>query len=290
MVGILLDGQIYRPEILHSSSETLLAVSRGGSEHAHPVYHIVLYNHGVGAVRIGGERSVTEKGDLFFISPMQMHQFIPHPKQAHTYHEITFGLYDSAERPCSLPFPAIFKGLGLPSVPSHVHLPDGQFRLLFSAIAPFVRLGYNPPGHENDRTRLALALLSFLRESGELLSGGRRPFANASGNDPAMEKVADYMNENYQGKIALEPLARLAGCSREHLCRKFRKSFNRSVIEYLTALRLELAEKMLRTSGLPVKEICARVGIEDIYYFSKVFKRRYGLPPRKYLKRIPWAR
>lgn len=55
-----------------------------------------------------------------------------------------------------------------------------------------------------------------------------------------------------------------------------------SIQGYVQQLRMEKAERLLRTSEKTVSEIAMQCGYEDISYFSRVFKQRYGVAPTKY--------
>ena len=60
----------------------------------------------------------------------------------------------------------------------------------------------------------------------------------------------------------------------------------RGPIDYLIDLRIKRAQRLLRTSRARMKEIAAAVGIEDIYHFSKLFKKRVGCSPSEYRVRL----
>ena len=64
---------------------------------------------------------------------------------------------------------------------------------------------------------------------------------------------------------------------------KFFKSFTSATfIEYLNRCRLEKAEELLRATDLTVLEISEQAGFENHSYFIRIFKRQYGITPRKY--------
>lgn len=70
------------------------------------------------------------------------------------------------------------------------------------------------------------------------------------------------------------------GYSYEHLGRLFRRKFGLTPVNYLTALRLERAKRLLR-SGLPVKQAAREAGFNDPAYFARVFRKHTGLTPRE---------
>ena len=73
------------------------------------------------------------------------------------------------------------------------------------------------------------------------------------------------------------------GISQSHLGRLFRKNVNQSYVEFLTKRRIEYAKYLLRNDEeCYVGEVAIKVGYEDPYYFSKVFKKETGVSPREY--------
>ena len=68
--------------------------------------------------------------------------------------------------------------------------------------------------------------------------------------------------------------------SASQLARIFKAAYGETPYAYLLARRLEVARVMLRNSAFSVKEIAARTGFSDPYYFSNLFKRKFGKAPR----------
>jgi AraC family transcriptional regulator, arabinose operon regulatory protein len=94
-------------------------------------------------------------------------------------------------------------------------------------------------------------------------------------------KARQHIESHYAQAITLAELARLANVSPPHFCGRFRKTFGSSPIRYLLDFRLTQAAYLLLDRNLRVGDVARRVGIEDVYYFSRVFKRRYGRSPRQ---------
>ena len=55
-------------------------------------------------------------------------------------------------------------------------------------------------------------------------------------------------------------------------------------IEYLNDYRLTIAERLLRTSDATVLEIAEKSGFDNLSYFNRMFKRKYGQSPGKQRK------
>lgn len=93
---------------------------------------------------------------------------------------------------------------------------------------------------------------------------------------------AAFMQQNYSRPIGVEETARETKVSRSCLYRAFQAEFGCSPSAYLTRYRMERAAQLLRHSALPVGAVATSVGIEDAFYFSRVFRREMGVSPTEY--------
>ena len=93
-------------------------------------------------------------------------------------------------------------------------------------------------------------------------------------------EIMRYLNDHYSQKITLEKLAARFGKSVPTLSRLFQATLNRSPIAYLIHLRLTKAASELRTTSDSITEIAHKCGFEDSNYFSKMFTKQFGIPPR----------
>lgn len=95
-----------------------------------------------------------------------------------------------------------------------------------------------------------------------------------------VHSILEYINENYKRNISLDKIARNMYLSPVYVSRIFKEETGDSPINYLIKLRLAKAHGLLRDK-VPIKTVAKEVGYEDAYYFSKLFKKYYGVPPSK---------
>jgi two-component system response regulator YesN len=69
-----------------------------------------------------------------------------------------------------------------------------------------------------------------------------------------------------------------------YCCRLFKKYTKSTFSEYINNLRLETAVKLLKTTEFTIEEIAQRTGYNDYFYFIKLFKKNYGVPPARFRK------
>lgn len=109
------------------------------------------------------------------------------------------------------------------------------------------------------------------------------PAEKAPVADNALHRAMQYISANLAGPLPVEALASAAGLSRAHFSRSFTKVTGLAPAEYVMLERMKRATKLLTANReLPVKEICALVGMPDNNYFSKVFRRTYGVSPTEF--------
>ena len=104
------------------------------------------------------------------------------------------------------------------------------------------------------------------------------------GSGYTSETVA-YIKENYREGVRLSDLARKLSVSPEHLSRVFKRDTGLGISEYLSTVRLQMAQQLLLSSpALSVAKIAELCGFYDSNYFSKKFKEAYGVSPLYFRK------
>ena len=117
-----------------------------------------------------------------------------------------------------------------------------------------------------------------------------RGFESASSHKHEMiEDIISFIKHNYHTDIRLTTVAESHFVSPEHLSRTFKRDTGFGFSEYLTLVRLQHAENMLKEKdGKTISEIAYSCGFNDSNYFSDKFKRAYGVSPLKFRSRS-WA-
>jgi AraC family transcriptional regulator, arabinose operon regulatory protein len=85
--------------------------------------------------------------------------------------------------------------------------------------------------------------------------------------------------------LTLPEMAATAGMSVPYFCSCFKQTFDVSPIECLIQHRMHHASRLLANENLTITEIANEVGYEDLFHFSKMFKKHFGFSPRAMRKR-----
>jgi AraC-like DNA-binding protein len=96
-------------------------------------------------------------------------------------------------------------------------------------------------------------------------------------------QARDILTTRLDNPPSILELARQTAISDRTLRNGFRELFGTTIIQYITQLRLEQAERLLRERKLSVAEVANLVGYSHLGYFAKVFKRQFGITPSECL-------
>ncbi|SJN46649.1 two-component regulator propeller domain-containing protein [Sphingobacterium sp. JB170] len=97
-----------------------------------------------------------------------------------------------------------------------------------------------------------------------------------------MEIVQEHID---QESFSVEDLARYCGMSRTVLYRKVKNFSGLNVVEFINVVRLKKAAQLLETAvDITVSEVAYKVGFTDPKYFSKTFKKFFGVSPSQYVQ------
>jgi len=105
--------------------------------------------------------------------------------------------------------------------------------------------------------------------------------------DLVLEAIA-YLEERFAERINAGLLAKRASLTPKYFGTIFRQATGQSISDYLLRLRMDEAKRLLRSRKYSVQQVAEKVGIGDLYYFSKLFKRAEGISPKRYGDSVSW--
>lgn len=229
--------------------------------------HILIYCHeGSGKVTIRKTEYIIGPGD-FFVIPI---------KTAHTYTA-------DENNPWTI-YWVHFKGNTSNQIVSCIEKKTGLkafIRYNEKSIELFNEM-YNQleRGYANDTLMYAnMCLWHFLTT---FLYNEKYDTSGKLTNNDASDIVIDYLGRNIDKVLTLEAIAGQVNLSPPHFSYLFKKKTGFSPIEYFNHLKVQKACQYLLFTTLRIKEISQELGIEDQYYFSRMFSKVMGMPPNEY--------
>jgi len=103
-------------------------------------------------------------------------------------------------------------------------------------------------------------------------------------SDVRIQRALCLLQQNMDRPLRVGDIAQSVLLSKSHFAYLFRRETASSPARVLKRLRLLAAQHMLEASALSVKEIAARVGLNDVSHFVRDFQSSFGLSPARYRK------
>ena len=135
---------------------------------------------------------------------------------------------------------------------------------------------------EAEETRCAA--MSVVYELLSILAARRTPVYQKSDAASRLLEAEHYIHTHFRdGEISVGALASLCGLGKKQFTTLFAGQYHTTPAQYVIDLRLRSAAALLR-EGLSVAATAEAVGFSDTYYFSRLFKKRFFLPPSHYAR------
>ena len=103
------------------------------------------------------------------------------------------------------------------------------------------------------------------------------------------EEIVDaairYMKENLSKKLSLQDLTEMTNYSKPHFMTIFKRATGHSPMSYFNMLKIMKACTLLDTTDMKINQICFAIGINDMFYFSRLFKKYMHVSPSSYRTR-----
>jgi len=121
--------------------------------------------------------------------------------------------------------------------------------------------------------------------------GSATPPASDDGPDPDTDhsrgilRALRYLDAHLDEALPLVTVARVAGMSRFHFCRQFKKTTGCSFRTFLAQQRVARAKDLLRDGARPIGQVARELGFRDLTHFGRVFKKVAGVLPSEYRQR-----
>lgn len=245
------------------------------------VYDFYLLHHvlsGSGTYSAGGKSHRLSAGESFLIEPEMLIEYEADRADPWRYRWVAFAGSQSA---------ALVEAVGLSSVRTTVNTGSsrkpaallGRIQRCFRRSEPFA--------HMEAAGYLRLLFAEFGRALTPADEFEPRPEGEAA---LLVQRIVHYLSTQYTEQVSIELMAETLGFSRAYLSRVFKRRTGLTPVTFLLKLRVDKARQLLRErKELTVEQIAASVGFQDPLYFSKQFRRFYGMPPSGYreaMKRV----
>ncbi|WP_413520680.1 GlxA family transcriptional regulator [Psychrobacter glacincola] len=100
--------------------------------------------------------------------------------------------------------------------------------------------------------------------------------------DQLVKQVQEFIEESFKQPIQVSSLAARVNITPRTLNRRFQSAVAMRPIEYIQAVRIEQAKRLLELGNVTIKSLAEQVGYDDISSFTRLFKRATELTPKEY--------
>lgn len=107
-----------------------------------------------------------------------------------------------------------------------------------------------------------------------------------TGYSRVIKDVISYIDFHYAEDLSLAFFAEMCNMNKNYLSSLFKKEAGITLTDYIHQVRLRRAITLINSSSLSITTIAASCGYNDINYFTRIFKRTYGMSPKQYQKSI----
>ncbi|HBG26054.1 MAG: hypothetical protein A2Y10_03110 [Planctomycetes bacterium GWF2_41_51] len=234
----------------------------------YPFYRIVYTLSGQAKIKDNKQEYIADAGSVYHFSPKETGVILNDSDTPWTHIYIHFTGRDAA---------GIFKKIStLTERVLHISNP-GEIQWLFENILD------NCLEKQENSQEICDSLLRAL-----LLKISSHIFLSRRHTNPSLMsyiQCCNYINENFSDLVSLEDVAKKCHISRVYLCRLFNKHAKSSPMSYVMKLKMNKAALLLMQTDYSIKQISLMLNFESQYYFSRIFKKTYGMPPKLYRDR-----
>lgn len=208
---------------------------------------------------IGNQEYTVKKGDLLCIPSGTYRAATPIPEDLMECYSTNFLLRDQFGQDVSLPIPIISHIGIIPKLVSRFHeIHDEWLQRDFGYMMKIRGI----------QCLILHQLLNLLLNENHSLQ-----------QDPRIKSSLRHLSSHYAEPLTIEYMAELFHLHPVYYGSLFHKSTGMTFKQYLTSIRLNYAENMLKSGEYTVSEAAIQCGFSDIFYFSKLFKEKKGISP-----------
>jgi AraC-like DNA-binding protein len=241
-----------------------------GAAHTHPFWEVVYVGSGKGEMLREGVPQACGKEDILLIHPGEMHQVCADP--GGSLQQYYFGFSFDYTPVDSLSWTA-------PRTLPHLDLIRSELRQCHDLVQ-----------HQKDKQALELSRSLLMpvvsRIVGLIVAPARKPDSPVhTRRSSPVQQAKEFLQANLRSHDTVRELAERFGLSPQYFGELFKKETGMTVKEYQTKVRTHRAMELIRDSDMRITEVAEEVGMEDLAYFSRVFKKQFQLSPRQLRQR-----
>lgn len=255
----------------HVKASIVQIVNR--NTHVHRALELGLALEGSGQVRVGNTTFPIGRGSLFFFNANE-----PHEIYASNQAGIRIAYLQVASSFCN-EYVSSFRNLELLQNDLTAYLPWQQHQELVKLMVNAL-MDYMSPISDLYALKCICSICQLYTK---ILSHvpyrqmEESTYLSKSKKMARLNRITEYIDENYAEKITLEELAEKEQISVTYLSHFIKENLNMTFQEYISSVRFERALKLLRGSSMCLTDVSVVCGFSDVKYLSRMLEKHFGM-------------
>ena len=256
--------------------------------HWHDELELVYIKKGAGLVSVDFSVLNVSSGDIVFICPGQLHSICQLQQNTMEYENIIFPLSLLCARQADSAWETYLAPIDLRrrQLPSCLHPDMPCYPAISACIDQIDQIRQTfPDGYELFIKGKLFELFFLLHHHNLVITPVSPDPDRRHSREKALEKsrqILKYVEQHYQDSLTIEKLASAVGFSQSHFMKFFKNTFGTSFTAYLNEYRLTMASRLLLASEDSILAVAAECGFENLSYFNRRFKERFGMTPSEF--------
>ena len=253
--------------------------------HWHDEIELIYIHEGKLKLNIDLESVLAEEGDLVVIKPCSLHSFSQYEDYPMKATSLLFNMdmiksvtVDTCSAKYLIPF-----NDGKFTCPKYIRAGMDGYTEIMDSFNNLVKI-YKNKG-EFFELRLKSELFNFIYYLFKYQC--EKKSVQSSYKEEATKNikiVLDYIRENYDKVIEISELSALVNFSSHYFMRFFKENMGVTCVEYMNDYRLNVATSLLTKTNMSINGVAEKVGVPNVSYFNRMFKKKYNMTPREYKK------
>ena len=248
--------------------------------HWHDEMEIIYIKKGKGTITVDFAQHTVSAGDIALILPGQLHSIGQFESESMEYENIIFRLSmlmgDNGDG-CTVHFlKPLQEGQAKNPVLIQRNQPDHEvFGKVIQELDRFSEIRGN--GYQLAVKGQLFLFLYYAYGRGILFTEKKPGHAREK-----IKGILEYIREHFGEEITIRQAAELCFYSESHFMKYFKQYAGMPFIQYLNDYRLTRAGEYLKMTEENVTQIALKCGFENLSYFNRLFRRKFGVTPRQY--------
>lgn len=245
--------------------------------HVHSFFEICYAFSGTGEFRICNEIYEVKSGDVFVAKPDEPHEIISSKKDPLGIYFWSYTLLEPKRQTSSNDIDTLLRAF-LKTRQRVQHDMTHMERTLELLTDEVVK-------REAGYAQVIQGLVTkLLLDTARAVTNVHVPSAQTlrSPNDAVVDLMTRYLQDNYDRPLSIRDVVSQVRLSERHARRLFLEATGKSIKQYLTSLRLDVAKQRLLSKSISISDIAFAVGFSDVRHFSTTFRSVVGVTPSQF--------